>query len=606
VGKFTDLEIEANLGSPLLRPACLCGPTSTVPDESRLPSEAEVCQHKVIAPAGRPRLPFVHRTPFTEDSAGIDLHPAEPDPREASRTICMSGRRRSGILLHISSLPGDEGIGDFGPAAYRFVDFLQRSGQSLWQVLPIGPTGYGGTPYQSPSAFAGNSLFISLQLLVDNGLLRSFELRDGATFSRGSVDLELMPPWRGRRLADAYRNFLAAGDAVTRARFHRFREAEAAWLNDYALFVALKDTYSGASWTSWDLPLVRREAAALADARRDLAAEIDAEMFNQFLFAEQWRALKRYANDHGVELVGDAPIFVAHDSADVWVNQHLFYLDEVGRPTVVAGVPPDYFSETGQLWGNPLYRWDVMHETGYAWWIERLRYAFRQFDVLRIDHFRGFEAYWEVPADAVDARPGRWVKGPGIELFRAAEQALGPLPIWAEDLGLITPEVEALRRDVGAPGMRVLQFSFGDDAHAAEDRPHSYPRHSIAYTGTHDNDTSVGWFYTQPGVGNTRSADDVNAERHRILSYLGTDAREVHWDLIRLAFSTASETAIIPLQDVLGLGSEARMNTPGRADGNWRWRYLPEQITPEMEHRLRLLTETYERAAPTDVRVVHS
>lgn len=508
----------------------------------------------------------------------------------------MNGRRQSGILLHISSLPGEEGIGDLGPAAYRFVDFLERSGQTLWQVLPVGPIGHGGSPYQSPSAFAGNSLFVSLQMLVERGYLRNFELRDGANFPASHVDFVEMPKWRGRRLADAYRNFAASADAVTRARFHRFRDAEASWLDDYALFVALKDAYNGAGWTSWDAALVRREPAALADAHRSLADVIEQEMFIQFQFAEQWSALKHYANERGVAIIGDAPIFVAHDSADVWAHQDLFYLDDIGRTTVVAGVPPDYFSETGQLWGNPLYRWDVMARTGYQWWIERLRYSFRQFDMVRIDHFRGFEAYWEVPAGSADARPGRWVKGPGIDVFRAAEAALGPLPIIAEDLGLITAEVDALRLDLGAPGMKVLQFVFGPGT-KDEELPHNFPPQSVVYTGTHDNDTALGWFRTQPGPGTTRTWEDLEAERHRVLRYLESDGREIHWDLIRLALNTASETAIIPLQDILGLGTEARMNMPGTADGNWGWRYTADQITREMEHRLRALTEASGRTA---------
>jgi 4-alpha-glucanotransferase len=506
-----------------------------------------------------------------------------------------AARRRSGILLHVSSLPGACGIGDLGPAAYDFVDFLRRTGQTLWQVLPIGPIGYGNSPYQSPSAFAGNPLFVSLERLVAAGLLSSSELRNEASFSSTNVEYDRVPAWPRRRLADAFRNFSASTDAATRGRFSWFRQAEATWL-DYALFTALHDSYGAAAWTTWDPDLVRRRPAALAEARRTLATEIDNEMFVQFEFAEQWTALKQYANDCGVRIVGDVPIFVAHDSADVWAHQELFQLDDAGRTTVVAGVPPDYFSAGGQFWGNPLYRWDVMAETGYAWWIERLRHSFRQFDLVRIDHFRGFESYWEVAGEALDARQGRWAPGPGIALFRVAEKALGPLPLIAEDLGLITPAVAALRDQLGAPGMRVLQFAFGEDEFTSIHLPHNFPRNCVVYTGTHDNDTTLGWFHAAPGPDRTGSAAEIESERARVMKYLGTDGREIHWDFIRAAISSTADTAIVPLQDVLGLGSEGRMNRPGTNEGNWGWRFERNRLTSEMEVRLREMTRTYERA----------
>jgi len=504
--------------------------------------------------------------------------------------------RRSGILLHVSSLPGPDGLGDLGSSAYDFVDFLHRTKQSLWQVLPIGPIGYGGSPYQSPSAFAGNALFVSLERLVEDGLLGSLRLGEGEEFSSTKVEYDRVVDWRRRRLADAFRGFSVSTDTVTQQRFARFRLTEAAWLDDYALFIALKDSYKGAAWTSWDLDLIRRRPAALAEARRRLANEVEAEMFVQFQFAEQWGALKRYANDRKVQIIGDIPIFVAHDSADVWANQGLFHLDDAGRSTSVAGVPPDYFSSSGQLWGNPLYRWDVMAETGYAWWIERLRNSFRHFDLVRIDHFRGFESYWEVAGDAVDARDGRWVPGPGILFFRAAEKALGPLPIIAEDLGLVTPAVAALREQLGAPGMRVLQFAFGKDDRASIHLPHNFVRNCLVYTGTHDNDTTLGWFGALPNPARTRTTAETELERARVLSYLGTDGKEINWDFIRVAFSSIADTAIVPLQDVLGLGNEARMNHPGMAEGNWGWRFVSGQITRDMESRLREMTRTYDRA----------
>jgi len=512
-------------------------------------------------------------------------------------------RRRSGILLHVSSLPGPYGIGDLGPSAYGFVDFLHRTKQSLWQVLPIGPIGYGGSPYQSPSAFAGNPLFVSLEWLVEEGLLGSLRLSEGAEFSSTKVEYDRVVDWRRSRLADAFCKFSVSTDAVTRQRFARFRFAEAAWLDDYALFIALKDSYKGAAWTSWDPDLIRRRPAALTEARRRLANEIEAEIFVQFQFSEQWTALKRYANDRNLQIVGDIPIFVAHDSADVWANQGLFHLDDTGRSTIVAGVPPDYFSSNGQLWGNPLYRWDVMAENGYAWWIERLRNSFRHFDLVRIDHFRGFESYWEVAGDAVDARDGRWVPGPGISFFRAAEKALGPLPIIAEDLGLVTPAVAALREQLGAPGMRVLQFAFGKDDRGSIHLPHNFVRNCVVYTGTHDNDTTLGWFGAMPDPGRKLASAESEFEQARVLRYLGTDGKELNWDLIRVAFSSIADTAIVPLQDVLGLGSEARMNHPGMAEGNWGWRFVSGQITREMESRLCEMTRTYDRAPQCELPV---
>jgi 4-alpha-glucanotransferase len=419
-----------------------------------------------------------------------------------------------------------------------------------------------------------------------------------APFPTDHVEFDAVAAFRLSRLARAFERFQSSGPAAN-SNFARFCEAEANWLDDYTLFAALKAEAGGRAWTEWPVDLVRRDPAALAAARDRLAASIECEAFIQFQFALQWDALRAYAHAHHVRIMGDIPIFVAHDSADVWANQRLFQLDSDGRPTFVAGVPPDYFSASGQLWGNPLYRWDTLAEENYAWWIDRFRHALRLLDLVRLDHFRGFEAYWEIPAGAQDARIGRWAPGPGLTLFQAAEQALGPLPLVAEDLGLITAPVDALREAVGAPGMRVLQFAFGTDEKAAEYLPHNYPAHCVVYTGTHDNDTTVGWFHSHAGAGTTRDPADIERERAAVLDYLGTDGHDIAWDMLRLAWRSVADTAIAPLQDVLSLDSAARFNLPGTLAGNWNWRYVAEQLTPDIENRLRILTETYERQ-PTD------
>jgi 4-alpha-glucanotransferase len=509
---------------------------------------------------------------------------------------CTIGRlpRGSGILLHITSLPGAFGCGDLGPAAYEFVDLLSRTGQSLWQVLPLGPTGYGNSPYQSTSAFAGNPLLISLEKFAQQGWLTEAELHLSEPFDSNRVDFDAVIAWRRSRLVTAYRRFAAAGGESS-GEFHQFRAASAGWLDEFALFSALKSEADERAWTHWPSELIHRHPEALAEARRRLAGEIACEIFIQYQFAVQWNAIREYAHAKHIRIMGDIPIFVAHDSADVWAKQDLFQLDHDGRPTFVAGVPPDYFSATGQLWGNPLYRWDVMAERGYAWWIERFRHTMKQFDLVRLDHFRGFEAYWEIPGDAPDARGGRWVPGPGIEFFRAAANALGPLPLVAEDLGVITPQVDALREEVGAPGMRVLQFAFGTDPKAAEYLPHNYPHHCVVYTGTHDNDTTAGWFHSQAGEGTTREQTEIDRERATILTYVGTDGSDIAWDMIRVAWSSVADTAIAPLQDVLSLGSEARFNLPGTLSGNWCWRVAAQQLTPAIEERLTEMTTVYER-----------
>ena len=502
----------------------------------------------------------------------------------------MNFPRASGVLCHITSLPSPHGLGDLGPAAHRFVDTLKDMGQHLWQVLPHGVTGYGDSPYQSFSTFAGNPLWISFERLVEEGLLKPEELADIPSFPAHTVDYGAVIPARRNVLRRVTRSFARRAKAVHREGLAAFCDANASWLEDFALFMALKESYELRPWPTWDPALVRREPEALAAARKKHSTAMQACRVEQYLFDRQWRQLKQYANERAIQIVGDIPIFVAHDSADAWCHRDLFYLDDRGHCTVVAGVPPDYFSATGQLWGNPLYRWDVHQRTGYAWWIARIRKIFSLFDIVRIDHFRGFEAFWEIPGNAANAINGRWVKGPGADLFIALERTLGKLPIIAEDLGIITPPVEALRDQFHFPGMRVLQFAFGNDDKASDYRPESYPPNCVVYTGTHDNDTTVGWYNSKPGEGSTRSWQEIELERHTIRVYLSCDGSQIHWDLIALALKSNANTAIAPLQDLMGLGSEARMNVPGTTSNNWRWRFTWDQLTSDIVRRMRQLT----------------
>lgn len=492
--------------------------------------------------------------------------------------------RSSGILLHITSLPSRWGIGDLGGGAYQFVDFLEAAGQQLWQIMPVGPTGYGDSPYQATSAFAGNPLLISFDLLRDKGLLTNEDLADAPAFPDHAVDYGAVITYKNALLRRSFEHFSTQANAEQQRALEQFRATNSGWLDDYALFTALKNHHDGAGWNSWERDIATHQANATARWREQLADEVAYQVYVQHLFFKQWRDLKAYANSKSISIVGDAPIFVAYDSADVWANSDLFYLDEAGNPTVVAGVPPDYFSATGQRWGNPLYRWDVMARDGYAWWIRRLRAQLTLVDILRLDHFRGFEAYWEVPADEETAINGRWVKTPGADLFEHVQQALGSLPLIAEDLGMITPEVEELRDAFGLPGMKVLQFAFGDDAENVY-LPHNYTNpNCVVYTGTHDNDTTVGWFH---------SRDDK--ERQAVQHYLGRDGSDIAWDLMRVAFASIADIAIVPLADVLRLGSEARMNIPGAPSGNWSWRYHPDQLRPGLDSGLRDMVATYGR-----------
>lgn len=515
----------------------------------------------------------------------------------------MTFPRASGILLHPTSLPGCFGIGDLGGDAYAFADFLVEGGQSLWQVLPLGPTGYGDSPYACYSAFAGNTLLVSPPKLFEDGLLTRSDLDDVPALPADRVDFERAHQAKDSLLHKAYESYQRTTATEFRSAFETFADQNISWLEDYALFRALKSAHNGTAWHEWEPELVRREPAALTRAREQLHEQVAAHKFFQFLFFKQWFALKTYCNERGIHIIGDIPIFVAHDSADVWTNPEQFKLDANGRPLVVAGVPPDYFSKTGQLWGNPLYDWDRMLADGFKWWIERVRASLQTVDIARIDHFRGFAACWEIPGGDQTAERGRWVEAPGAELFAAIRARLGELPIIAEDLGVITPDVEKLRDDSGFPGMHVLQFGFSSDP-GNVDLPHKYHPNVAVYTGTHDNDTTVGWFNSVAGEGSTRSAPQIAAEREFCQKYLNTDGREIHWDFIRAVLASVADTAIVPLQDLLGLGSEARMNLPNSTSGNWAWRFGAEALTPAHSERLRDLTGTYGRIhKPENIKV---
>jgi len=510
----------------------------------------------------------------------------------------MNFPRSSGILLHPTSLPGPFGIGDLGPEAFAFADFLAGSGQSLWQVLPLGPTGYGDSPYACYSAFAGNTLLISPEQLVQKGLLTKSDLLATRSDPTDRVDFHRVHELKDALLKKAYETYKRTTDTGLRSAFETFAQGYAGWLNDYALFRALKDAHGGSAWNEWEQSLVCREPLALARAREHLREEIEAQKYYQFLFFKQWFALKTYCNDHRIKLIGDIPIFVAQDSADVWTNPEQFKLDQNGAPLVVAGVPPDYFSETGQFWGNPLYDWDRMVADRFKWWISRVQATLKTVDIVRIDHFRGFAASWEIPGSDKTAERGRWVEAPGRELFTTIRDVLGDLPIIAEDLGVITPDVEKLRDDFAFPGMRILQFAFSGDTKNI-DLPHNYHRNVVVYTGTHDNDTTVGWFRSVAGEGSTRTAKQIERERNFCMKYLDTDGEEIQWDFVRAVLASVANTAIVPLQDLLGLGTEGRMNLPNTTEGNWSWRFKPNALTAEIGVRLKELTELYGRSVET-------
>ncbi|MDQ3806471.1 MAG: 4-alpha-glucanotransferase [Acidobacteriota bacterium] len=507
----------------------------------------------------------------------------------------MSFPRTSGILLHPTSLPGRFGVGDLGAEAYQFVDWLAAAGQHLWQVLPLGPTGYGDSPYQCFSAFAGNTLLVNPDLLVAQGLLAPDDLAGAPEFADEAVEYGAAAGFKEALLGRAFANFRAGAGGEAAAEFEKFKRDAAAWLDDYALYRSLKRERGEVAWTEWESPLLRRDPEALAGARARLAGEVEEVKFKQYLFFRQWSRLKAYANGKGIQIIGDIPIFVAHDSADVWAAPRNFRLDGRGRPAVVAGVPPDYFSKTGQLWGNPLYDWERMRADGFRWWVARVRATLSLVDIIRIDHFRGFAAYWEIPGGDETAERGRWVTAPGRELFNAIKAELGRLPIIAEDLGFITPDVIELRDEFDFPGMRIFQFGFSTDA-TNKDLPHNYVRNTVVYTGTHDNDTAVGWFHSDPAAaGSVRSAAQVEKEKQTALAYLRSDGSEIHWDFIRAVLSSAGDTALVPLQDVLGRGSEARMNVPATTSGNWAWRFRAGELTDGHAARLSKLSELYGR-----------
>ncbi len=494
--------------------------------------------------------------------------------------------RQAGVCVHITSLPGAYGIGEIGDAAMQFIDDMQRMNLSVWQFLPTGPTAYGDSPYQPLSTFAGNELLLDIATLIRAGVVTSNEADSLIRLPRRSVDYGTLIAKKLRLLERAAGRFEAQASAEIKTEFDAWLDRhDRAWLHDYALFRILKRRHDEKSWTEWQPEYVQRDEKALQAVERDAAVDIEYIKIIQFLFHRQWQRLREYARERGVALFGDLPICIALDSADAWAKRDMLKLDENGRPTHVAGVPPDYFSEDGQLWGNPIYDWDVHAKNGYRWWIERLRNSAEQADLVRIDHFRGFEAYWSVPAGAETARVGEWRPGPGDAIFDAMRKALGDLPIVAEDLGVITPEVEALRDRHGIPGMKVLQFEVSYDDFEMDD----INENCVCYTGTHDNDTTQGWFRGSPD--DIRSDEEIEKTQKQVLEITNGTPETIHEDLTRLAFSSAARLAIVPLQDYLGLGSEARINTPGTTGNNWRWRFVPEQLTPARMTRIAEMVE---------------
>ncbi len=495
----------------------------------------------------------------------------------------MKFERSSGILLHPTSLPGPYGIGDIGPGAKVWVDFLTNAGIGLWQVLPLGPTGYGDSPYQCFSAFAGNPYLISPDALKADGILSDADIQPLPAFPTNRVDFGWVINWKVKLLEKAFSNFSSRSFPELKAEFARFQSENASWLQDYGLFMAIKDDHAGQPWTTWEQPLRDRHLDALNEAGNRLRTEIVRQMFWQFLFFRQWSAVVHYAHSKNIKIIGDIPIFVAHDSADVWSHRELFFLDKRGRPTVVAGVPPDYFSPTGQLWGNPLYKWSIHKKTGYAWWISRFKAVLKLVDIVRLDHFRGFSGYWEVPGKAKTAEKGRWLPGPGKHFIRAVQDGLGSLPIIAEDLGVITPDVVELRDSFHLPGMKILQFAFdGDGKHAF--LPHNYIPNCVAYTGTHDNDTALGWY--------ERAAEN---EKDFYRKYFERDGSTFAWDLIRGVWGSVAVFGLAPMQDFLNLNNVARMNYPGNPSGNWSWRMQSNSLDPQLAAKIRHLNLLYNR-----------
>ena len=493
--------------------------------------------------------------------------------------------RSSGILFHPTSLPGKYGIGTLGKEAYAFIDFLKKSRQKLWQIFPLGPTGYGDSPYQSFSSFAGNPYLIDFDLLIEAHLLSEEDLRD-VFFGDNEeyIDYGAVYNQKYPLLRKAYENFKSSDNHEMRENLEHFKRENASWLNDYSLYISLKNHFNGLPWNEWAHDIKNREHGAMEHYKNELADDIEYHNFIQFLFFKQWGDVKRYANENGIKIIGDIPIFVAADSSDAWANPEIFLFDEERKPVKVAGVPPDYFSATGQLWGNPLYNWQKLKETNYSWWVERVRANLSTCDIIRIDHFRGFEAYWAVPYGDDTAINGQWEPGPGIDLFNAIKSQLGELPIIAEDLGLMTQGVIDLREATGFPGMKILGFAF-DSGEENDYLPHTYTKNCVVYTGTHDNDTLIGWFQKAKEEDRQFARDYLNSRSDD----------EIHWDAIRGAWSSVANMAISPVQDFLGLGSEARINTPGVAAGNWQWRLRHGVLTDELAERIAKLTRVYSR-----------
>jgi len=495
-------------------------------------------------------------------------------------------KRASGILLHPTSLPSRFGIGDLGPAARSFADFLAEGGQSFWQVLPVNPPRADHySPYLSPSTFAGNTLLISPELLVEHGLIDREDLRAAPPFPAEFVDFPSVVAFKKQIFSRAFESFQTSGAAPD---YEAFCRKNSYWLDDFALFTALQSHYKGKVWSEWPLSFRDRRRDAIEEARQTLEPSIDFEKFLQYEFHRQWSAWKGYCNEIGVNIIGDVPIYVDYDAADVWTQPALFKLDEAKRPRVVSGVPPDYFSTTGQLWGHPIYDWEVFKQSRYDWWLKRLEHNLTMCDIVRIDHFRGLVGYWEVPAGEKTAINGEWVKGPGEDFFRLVVELFPSAPIIAEDLGIITPDVTELRRAFRFPGMKILLFAFGDDSGTNPYLPHNLEKNCVAYTGTHDNNTAKGWFEREASVD----------ERRRLLDYIGRDVDPsgIHWDMMRLLMMSVADIVIFPVQDILGLGQEARMNVPSTTKGNWRWRVAGDLLTSELTEKLRKMTKTYGRA----------
>ncbi|HLE24606.1 MAG TPA: 4-alpha-glucanotransferase [Thermodesulfobacteriota bacterium] len=495
-------------------------------------------------------------------------------------------RRGSGILLHITSLPSNFGIGDLGPSSCRFADFLSESKQSFWQILPLNPTdlAFGSSPYSSPSAFAGNPLLISPESLVADGLLSSSDIEDAHLFSNERVDFTAVTNYKEALLQKAFNNFKKKGSSN---EFEEFCVKNSYWLEDYALFAVLKPHFNGVAWSEWPIEIANRNETTLQELKNNLGDKVELEKFIQYIFFKQWFSLKSYCNNKKINIIGDIPIYVNHDSADVWSNPEIFKLDKKKWPKFVAGVPPDYFSKTGQRWGNPVYRWNIIRKNDYQWWIKRMDHNLKLFDMMRLDHFRGFVGYWEIPADEKTAINGKWRKAPAKDLFTTLVKRFNHLPIIAEDLGVITPDVIEVMNRFGFSGMKLLLFAFGDDFPNGSYLPHNYTKNCVVYTGTHDNNTVRGWWRSEA------SPED----RKRVFKYIGREVSEenIHWEFIRLAMMSIANICIIPMQDILGLGEEAKMNRPSKTEGNWQWRLKPDQITSSQKGKLKEIIETYGR-----------